>query len=243
MKNIQKALLLMTFPFLLSGCVKSINSEQFNEKFATVEANFDNDETFPKRLHINTKNNTRTYDYKEGEYYRHTTWALIILVPVTSNTSTWTQDGKYYYYNKTEFSSNPEFREITKEQFDSYMTAGLATIKNSFANPINKAKELMSYDNENSESEDSSIIREYKTVENKYSTKGSQITIRSDATPNVEGSETIHFTIDFTNGYPSRYYSVVGKNGNEENITYKVNYSQFNPPVDPNSQTSEDVSE
>ena len=89
MKNIQKTLLIMTVPFLLSGCVKSLNHDQFAEKFATVEANLVNDATFPTSLHVNSKNNTSAYDYKEGEYYRHTTWALLILVPVTSYDSAW----------------------------------------------------------------------------------------------------------------------------------------------------------
>ena len=235
MKNFQKSLLILSVPFLLTACTKSIDIDTFKGKLAEAEANLAmTSDKLPEQLHYDVKGNTSTYDYKEGSYYRHTTWGLILIVPFSTNTSTWEKDGHYFHYVYDSLAKKETYSEITLEQFNTYMSAGKEQMRSLFLEPINKTKELMSY-------EDGTVVQEtalYSSVTNKYYAKGDNYFKIASKAVNKSDEETVtNFTIEFENGFVKKYQSVTGNSKTINN--YRINYSQFSEPERPSDNTSE----
>ena len=118
------SILVLSSVLLMTGCSKKLSEDKFKEVLQSVTDTV-NAGTEVTNVHI--KDNAQyTYDYKEGEFFRYHSFALLILVPVTDTVCTWEEDGKYYHYKKSVLENVD--KEITEEQFNVYMATARGEI-------------------------------------------------------------------------------------------------------------------
>ena len=232
----KKVFYLAFLPFMLTGCLsKSVSKDKMKEVVLAAETNitegnFDN---------VHAKDtNQYTYDYKEGNFFRSHMFALILVVPVTETICTWEQDGKYYHYEKHTTSSKDVDKEITKDEFDTYMAAHKATMKSLLMSPISQSKKLL--EPENIPEEDPV---KYETVKKEsykadmsgktYTQKGTGVYKQSVY---QNGGEQIlekewSNTIKYTNNFPTEWsYNNDGK----KKWNYSYGKAEFKNPKENN---------
>ena len=226
MKNKRLLLALPLVAFLLTGCFeKTISQDEFASKAVNEAERYLAQESDKiTNVHIKTKLQY-TYDYKEGEFYRYYMFALIVIVPLTELECVWKEDGKYYRYVDYSAQDNKHVdKEITKEEFDTYMAAGKTSILTRLTDPVTRVKELMN-----------NAIPYYETAEYnntyKYSSSDKVYTLTSSVTrPANYGSEettTDKYTIKFKNSLPTKYSY---KNDGEQTWEYSYGKAKFTNP-------------
>lgn len=220
MKNTRMLTLFSFIALTLSSCVNGISKEEYETKLSEVEANFAN----ITDVHINNKNSTTKYDYKEGEFYGYYNFALLILVPVTQGTYTWKDGDKYYHAEVHIDSSKSKKNEITKEQFDTYMSAhkvSLITLMSEVTakihdfmqeNPVTVTKAENTYG--------------YDTINNEYHFQSKTELTISGGDTDVQKTE---YFISFKDQKLKEYHS---KSGDSDSYRYySYGNAKFNEPT------------
>ena len=230
----KKGILLVLLPTLLTtGCFSSsIKEDKMKEVVAEVESNV-NSGNFTN-VHINDKIQHK-FDYKEGEFYRYSDFALLLIVPITELVCTWKQDGKYYHYEK--YSANEKKnvdKEITKEEFDTYMAAHKLTVQYQLNVPVTASKKLLKtyqYDEYTAVKYKDVVDTSYKynSFEKEYTQKGTglyDITQYEDGGEKTITKEEKH-TINYKNGLPSSWTI---KGDSEQKWKYSYGKAEFKNP-------------
>lgn len=219
---------------LLTGCNQNISKDKFNELVQEGKGKVQE----VTNVNFHNKLSATAYNYKEGEFYSYKMFALLLIVPITSNEITWKdEDGKYYHYKQDSLTSTKTSSEITDEQFAANMTAHKAKIVSELLNPLSKAELLMT---EN--------VEEYKSINNKFTKNGlkNQYTLKSTCKYEVRTNEvydgdtlvsydseekTDTFTIVLNKeGLPVTYTSKI--DGSETKWTYNYGKAELNLPED-----------
>ena len=219
---------LLTSSLLLTGCFsKSISAEEFKTALNDVKT-YVNGEFASGDMNCHINDDLQyTYDFKEGEFFRYNSFALLIIVPITELECTWTKDGKYYHYVK--YSANEKKNkdeEITKAEFDALMLVHKATMLTQLNRPITSTETYMSDENTestysyNSSSKTYSINAVVKYTVEMYE-DGSMTSVEKQETNNIS----------FKNNLPTQWkIKVDGKK------TWKYSYgnAKFTNPKDNN---------
>lgn len=226
------SILALSSVLLMTGCSKKLSEDKFKEVLQSVTDTV-NAGTEVTNVHI--KDNAQyTYDYKEGEFFRYHSFALLILVPVTDTVCTWEEDGKYYHYVNNTLTKKTEDVEISKDDFDKYMAEHKKTIQEALLRTVDAAKTLIAADPVT-----------YISVENKFSYATFEKTYKmsSKNTKEVEvteGSETKKEireetnNIEFKNNLPKEW---IIKNDGKKTWKYTYGDAKFTNPH--NTNTSE----
>lgn len=234
----KKSLLLVLLPCLLTtGCFSSsINEDKMKEVVNEVEAKVSAGDF--TNVHINDKIQHK-YDYKEGEFYRYSDFALLLIVPITELVCTWTQDGKYYHYEK--YSANEKKNkdeEITKEQFDLYMAEHKKSVQYQLENPVKASKKLLgTYKYEETDYTKYKSIKDtsykYNSFEKEYTQKGTgvyDVTLYEDGVEKTVEKED-KYTIVYKNGMPVK---MTTKNDGDQTWKFSYGKAEFKNPKENN---------
>ena len=229
----KKSVLLVLLPCLLTtGCFSSsISEDKMKEVVSEVEAKVSAGDF--TNVHINDKIQHK-YDYKEGEFYRYSDFALLLIVPITELVCTWSQDGKYY-----EELLNMMFDgKITKEQFDEYMAEHKKSVQYQLMNPVNASKKLLGtyqyddpYVTQYKEVKDPSY--KYNSFEKEYTQKGTgiyEVTLYEDGAEKTVQKED-KYTIVYKNGKPVK---MTIKNDGDQTWKYSYGKAEFKNPKENN---------
>ena len=199
MKNIKSIITLSLVPVMLAGCSlpKKINEEQFREKYNETVTYLSSVDNVPSNIHIQNKAGATKYDYKEGEFYGYYNFALLILVPVTGGEYTWKEEGKFYHAEKNMFDNKKSYKkEITEEQFNTYMAGHKNKMLEELQMPLNMATILLN-GGEN-----------YENIRNTYYSVGKTgWKLSSKAEYVSDNNKTYSYTIQFNNNLPVKYTS------------------------------------
>ena len=230
----KKSMILVLLPALLTtGCFSStIKEEKMEEVVNEVEStitsgNFTN-------VHINDKIQHK-YEYKEGEFFYYNDFALLLIVPITELVCTWSQDGKYYHYEK--YSANEKKNkdeEITKEQFDAYMAEHKKTIAYQLMNPVNASKKLLgTYQYQETDYTKYKSIKDtsykYNSFEKEYTQKATgvyDLTMYEDGVEKTVEKED-KYTIVYKKGMPVK---MTTKNDGDQTWKYTYGNAKFHNP-------------
>ena len=218
MKNIKPIITLSLLPLLLTGCVsKGISQDEFLPKKEASEAYLSDANNCPTDIHIQNKGGVEKYDYKEGEFYTYRMFALILIVPVTSGTYTWKEDGKYYHAETHTDSKKNKKSEITEEQFNTYMLQHKAKIMSELNVPLARVNDLL---NPNEEI--------YSSVDNKFYALGDTgWKMISKVSYVDENAKDAKITIEFNHDLPVKYTT---KTDSESYYKYELNKATLVPP-------------
>ena len=114
---------------VLTACDTKISQDKFVAQLETTKANITLDSEALDNVHMSNKLNVNVIDYKKDEFYINTTFAMALIIPIITKYYTWKdEDGKYYHAEEHTITSNNQYKEITKEQFDVYMASGRGDI-------------------------------------------------------------------------------------------------------------------
>ena len=233
MKHVKTiTLLALSSALLLAGCDKSLSKEAFMDAYNQAKEYTQVTNTDIKNVHIQNKLGNESYNYKEGEFYSHKLFALLLIVPITTDVYTWKEDGKFYYAERHTDSKKNIDKEITEEQFNTYMEGFRVTLFAKLAEPFVLADNLLSDNQEG-----------YKEVSNKYKKtfKGayslvSKVTNEQENTTYDENNnpvttvetKTTNYNLEFKNNLPAKYYSKVDKS--ETTWTYTYGKAELKKP-------------
>ena len=229
----KKQLCLALLPVLLTtGCFSSsVSQDKMKDQINEVESNI-NQGNF---TNVKIKDKLQyKYDYKEGEFYRYSDFALILIVPYTELVCTWQENGHYYHYEKYSINEKKnKDEEITKEQFDAYMADHKKTVQTQLNNPIKEAKKLLgTYTYEEYElryKEVADVSCKYNFFEKEYTLKGTGIweeTIYEDGVETTKQKEQKD-TLKFKKGLPTEWSY---KNDGDKKWTYSYGKAEFKNP-------------
>lgn len=195
--------ILMTLgSILLTACDSKIGQERFTEQLNATKANISIDSESLDNVHMSNKLDINVIDYKKGEYYINTTFALALFIPIIQKYYTWTENGKYYHAEEHTIQNLNKYEEITKEQFDVYMSSGRVEVCAELNKGVAECEKLMNpsddevyYDIKNSF---------YRTAsgEYKFSSKMNYKEVNSD---NQEEEKTRTVTFLMKNNLPVKY--------------------------------------
>ena len=221
---------LTLFPFIaltLTSCVNGISKDEYEAKLSEVEANYAN----ITDVHINNRNNTTKYDYKEGEFYGYYNFALIIFVPITQGTYTWKDGDKYYHTEVHADSSKTKKSEISKEQFDTYMTAHKAKILSLMSEVTLKIHDFM----QENPTTVSKAENEYKydSFNKEYHFYSKVVETYQDSEGNPEKTD---YFVSFKDQKLKEYHAKTGTSDSYRYFSYGD--AKFNEPTMPDNNSS-----
>ena len=235
----KKSICLALLPVLLTtGCFSSsIKEDKMKEVVAETESNVTSGNF--TNVHIKDKLQYK-FDYKEGEFYRYSDFALILIIPYTELVCTWQQDGKYYHYEKYSVNEKKnKDQEITKEEFDLLMAEHKKTVQAQLMNPINESKRLLGTFNYEGTyitpyKDIKSVSFKYASIQKEYRQKGTGVyeeTLYEDGVEKVIEKENKN-TIVYKNGLPTQWTI---KNDGDKKWQYQFGKAEFTNPKENNN--------
>ncbi len=237
MKASKLLTVLPMFALLLTGCDKSMKQEDFVAKLNEAKAYLTEhaDEIKNIRIKDTNKLGSEMYNYKEGEFYSHTyVDGVILFIPTTAKVATWKEDGKYYHgENYNFFKTDVPTKEITEEEFNTYMAAGKATIMEQLMYPIARAEGLI----------DGSTYEEGHKPENKFIlTYKGEAQLKSKEYYKLSSEDTEWkertITVGLKNNLPVRY---ITKDTSEKGWNYTLNKAAVDIPTWESSESGSDA--
>jgi len=216
---------------LLTSCAKSskveIKEEEMKEKYAALMASVSNFGSAFDDIRANQNQGfTYEYRYKKDEFYSFRDVALVIIVPINIQDFTWKENDKYYHCEIRLSDDRTYKKEITQEQYVSYMDKHRQSMKDLLMNPVEIGNERINNQDK------------FKSVLNKcyYDKSIKQYRFESQATiAGEEGQEdkTSVFIMWFDENRPYSYAETIsGESGSTTwNFTYDA--TQFEQPSDP----------
>ncbi len=241
MKWNKKGILLACSALMLASCAKSISFEEAKAIGDTIyETAMAEDWVVPEEVAIQNNPSAladNRWEYKEGEYYYHRSFALLIFVPLESREWLFKQDGSFYHVVDAISNNNDRYSEITEEEFNTLMAEKQKTIREELRSPIKNMKSALDHDSDGKNSyksggEGSLIIKtdwtessvEGQSTEYNYSMEFKNflpLSMKGDSTTKNEGSDPSKSSIK----YSYRYSGVEEKHPTKDEIIHSSSSS------------------